>query len=238
MIYGITLTELEAQWRDMTRSLRIEKPKLLTDLAASRIREAVVRGVFKLGERLSEAQIAEMLGTSKTPVREALVRLKVEGLVDVHPQSGTVVFHLSPKDVERLCTFREMLEVAALREAAMLNTDKLLQGMQKLLKQMEKAEMAGDVTALADIDMDFHYLFLECAGNNYLTSAYNLIRYQLLALRHRSPIEKCLENHQVLYEAIQNGDIEKACGLLHAHIGNTESRYCNACNVASFGTTP
>jgi DNA-binding GntR family transcriptional regulator len=215
----------------MARSLTLERPKLLTELAAAKIREAVVRGDFKLGERLSEVQIAQKLGISKTPVREALVRLKLEGLVGVNPQSGTVVFQLSPQEVERLCTFRDMLENAALREAAVLNKTKLLQGMRALLKQMEKAELAGNVSALADIDMAFHYLFLECAENSYLTSAYNLIRYQLLALRHRSPIEACLANHQVLHDAIERDALEDACALLHQHINNTEARYCNACNV-------
>jgi DNA-binding GntR family transcriptional regulator len=216
----------------MTRSLKLERPKLLTDLAASKIREAVVKGEFKLGERLSEAQVAEKLGTSKTPVREALVRLKVEGLVDVHPQSGSFVFRLTDNEVSRLCTFREMLEIAALREAAAINREGLLKGMKKLLIAMTTAESRGDVKALADIDMDFHYLFLECANNTYLISAYNLIRYQLLALRHRSPIEKCVENHQVLHDAIEKGDVETACALLEKHIKNTEPRYCNACKVA------
>jgi DNA-binding GntR family transcriptional regulator len=215
----------------MARSLKLEKPKLLTDLAASRIREAVVQGDFKLGERLSEASIAQKLGTSKTPVREALVRLKVEGLVDVHPQSGTVVFRLNPHEVARLCAFRKMLEIASLREAFAHHRNPLLQGMRKLLKQMEKAERAGDLTALADIDMHFHDLFLECAQNNYLSSAYNLIRYQLRALRHRSPIDACLENHQVLHDAIEQGELSKAEAMLEEHINNTETRYCSACQL-------
>jgi len=162
---------------------------------------------FKLGELVSEA----------------LVRLKFEGLVDVHPQRGTEVF--------RLCRFREMLELAALREAATVNRPKLFEALGRLLKDLAVAEAAGDVDALAAIDMDFHHQFLACCDNDYLAGAYALIRYQLLALRHRSPIEQCVESHQVLYDAIERNDIDGACALLAEHVGNTEERYCNANNV-------
>jgi len=215
----------------MTRSLRLERPQLLTDLAMERIREAIVRGDFKLGELVSEAQIAQRLGTSKTPVREALVRLKIEGLVDVHPQRGTEVFRLSPEDVGRLCRFRSMLELAALREAATQNRAKLLEALGALLKDLAVAEKKGDVDALAAIDMDFHHQFFVCCDNDYLRGAYALIRYQLLALRHRSPIEQCVESHQVLYNAIERNDVDGACELLAEHVGNTEERYCTACQV-------
>lgn len=215
-----------------TRSLRLVRPQLLTDLAVERIRDAIVQGDFKLGELVSEAQIAVRLGTSKTPVREALVRLKMEGLVDVHPQSGTEVFRLTHAQVGQLCRFRGMLELAALREAAATQRERLLSEMKRLLKDLAVSEAAGDLSALARIDMDFHYQFFACCENGYLRAAYDLIRYQLLALRHRSPIEKCLDSHLVLYEAIASGDIESACALLQGHVENTEERYCQACDVA------
>lgn len=214
------------------RSLRLERPQLLTDLVIERIRDAIVQGDFKLGELVSEAQIAQRLGTSKTPVREALLRLKMEGLVDVHPQQGTEVFKLSDAQVGQLCRFRTMIESAALREAAATQRPRLLQALQRLLQEFAVAEGAGDLPALARIDMDFHYQFLACCENGYLRAAYELIRYQLLALRHRSPIGQCVDNHQVLYDAIARGNIDQACGLLEEHVGNTEQRYCEACRVA------
>lgn len=214
------------------RSLRLERPQLLTDLVIERIRDAIVQGDFKLGELVSEAQIAQRLGTSKTPVREALVRLKMEGLVEVHPQQGTEVFTLSDAQVGQLCNFRTMIESAALREAAATQRPRLLRELERLLAQFAVAEDAGDLSALARIDMEFHYQFLACCENVYLRAAYERIRYQLLALRHRSPIDRSVENHRVLYDAIASGDIDKACSLLKEHVGNTERRYCEACRVA------
>ncbi len=214
-----------------TRSLRLQRPVLLTDLAVERIRDAIVQGDFKLGELVSEAQIAAQLGTSKTPVREALVRLKMEGLVDVHPQRGTEVFRLNHDEVGKLCRFRTMLELAALREAVATRREELMAAMKRLIDELGVAEDEGDLSALAHIDMDFHYQFFVYCNNEYLRGAYDLIRYQLLALRHRSPIEKCVDTHQVLYDAIAANDIEGACRLLDEHVGNTEARYCDANDV-------
>lgn len=214
------------------RSLRLERPQLLTDLVIKQIRDAIVQGDFKLGELVSEAQIAQRLGTSKTPVREALVRLKTEGLVEVHPQQGTEVFTLSDAQVGQLCRFRTMIECTALREAVVSQRPRLLKELDLLLAQFVEAENAGDLSALARIDMEFHYQFIACCENVYLQSAYERIRYQLLALRYRSPIGQCVENHQALFDAIASGNIEDACNQLEEHVGNTEQRYCDACRVA------
>ena len=80
----------------MTSPLRLKRPIPLTALACERIREAIVHGELHLGEQVSEAQLAQRLGVSKTPVREAFLRLKGDGLVEIHPQRGTFVFRLDP----------------------------------------------------------------------------------------------------------------------------------------------
>jgi DNA-binding GntR family transcriptional regulator len=215
----------------MTSPLRVERPQLLTDLAMDRIRSAIVVGELKLGEQMSEAQLALRMGISKTPVREALLRLKVDGLVDIHPQRGTFVFKLDHDQVGQLCRFRAMIEVAALREAATSQREMLLHEMALRLEQMAQAEHDGDVSRLSIVDMDFHRQFVVCCTNGYLRSAYDLIRYQLLALRHRSPVENCIDSHQVLYDAVAAKKIERACTLLQQHVDNTEEPYCKACEV-------
>ena len=101
--------------------------------------------------------------------------------------------------------FRAMIEMAALREAAATQRERLLEKLQGLMKEFAVAEKAGDLPALARIDMAFHYQFLACCENGYLRAAYELIRYQLLALRHRSPIGRCVDNHQALCDAIAQG---------------------------------
>jgi DNA-binding GntR family transcriptional regulator len=216
----------------MTSPLRLERPQTLTDMAFERIREAIVSGSLKLGEQVSEAQLAQSMGISKTPVREALVRLKIEGLVDIHPQRGTFVFKLGPSEVGQMCRFRAMVETQALQEAAVANRDALLSALRECVAEMAHAEAAGDIERLARIDMDFHRQFVLSCPNGYLQASYELIRYQLIALRFRAPIPDCVDSHQVLVDLIERGDIEGACAELRTHVFNNEARYCTASLVA------
>jgi DNA-binding GntR family transcriptional regulator len=216
----------------MNTVLKLQRPRLLTEVVAERLREAIVNGDIKLGEQVSEAQLAQRMGVSKTPVREALLRLKSEGLVQIHPQRGTFVFQLSPQEVTHLCHFRAMVEMAALRESMAQDRPALLKRMVQCVKAMRPAERAKDLPALARIDMDFHAGFFESCDNQYLKSGYELLRYQLNALRHRSPITNAVSSHQVLVDAVDGGDADAACALLHAHVLENEPRYRAACGVA------
>lgn len=215
----------------MNAPLLLERPQLLTDLAYERLREGIVAGELKLGQQVSEAQLAQRLGISKTPVREALVRLKMEGLVDIQPQRGTFVFRLTPEQVGQLCRYRAMIEVAALREAAAGGGAELLQRWRAQVAAMDEAERNGDVQKLSRLDMNFHFELLACCTNPYLRAGYELIRYQLIALRHRSPIANMVESHQVLVDALQRGDVDAACRMLEGHVLENESRYIAACAV-------
>jgi DNA-binding GntR family transcriptional regulator len=213
----------------MTETLRLERPQLLTDLACERIREAIVGGEFKLGEQVSEAQLAQRLGVSKTPVREALLRLKGDGLVEIHPQRGTFVFSLTPAQVTQLCSYRAMVECAALREACAADPASLACEWTRCVAGMKKSERARDLRALARIDMEFHQqLFVHCR-DPYLRAGYEVVRSQLIALRHRSPITNVVSSHQILVDALTVGDVNRACELLREHVLENEPRYSAAC---------
>ncbi|CAG1019459.1 putative D-xylose utilization operon transcriptional repressor [Burkholderiaceae bacterium] len=215
----------------MTRTLQLERPQLLTERVCERIRDAIIDGDLKLGEQVSEAQLAQRMGVSKTPVREALLRLKGEGLVEIHPQRGTYVFRLGPEQVARLCRFRAMVETAALREAMAERPGSLARQLALRVGDMKKAERAGDLKALARIDMDFHWQILSHCSNPYLRAGYEVIRSQLIALRHRTPLADAVDSHQVLVDAVAKGDVETACALLTEHVLDNESRYQTACGV-------
>jgi DNA-binding GntR family transcriptional regulator len=215
----------------MNAPLLVERPQLLTDLAYERLREGIVAGELKLGQQVSEAQLAARMGISKTPIREALVRLKMEGLVDIQPQRGTFVFRLTPEEVGQLCRYRAMIEVAALREAFATHREELLQGLKRLVAEMEVAERSGDLAPLSRLDMNFHFELLAFCPNPYLRAAYELIRFQLTALRQRSPISNMVDSHEVLVHALERGDIEGACRMLESHVLENEARYIAACGV-------
>ncbi len=213
----------------MHAALRLQRPQLLTAMALERIRMAIVDGELDLGEQVSEAQLAQRLGVSKTPVREALLRLKGDGLVEIHPQRGTFVFRLEPAQVGQLCRYRATIETAALREAAAGHRAELARAMARRVAEMKKAARARDQKALARIDMDFHWQFFAHCDNPYLLAGYEVIRWQLVAMRHRAPIDKPVESHQVLVDAVAAGKVGQATELLVQHVLENEARYSAVC---------
>ncbi|MBL8317685.1 MAG: GntR family transcriptional regulator [Burkholderiaceae bacterium] len=213
----------------MNAPLRLERPQLLTELACERIRTAIVDGELGLGEQVSEAQLAQRLGVSKTPVREALLRLKSEGLVEVHPQRGTFVFRLDAMQVGQLLRYRATIETAALREAVSARREALVEALSRGVAAMRKAARARDQKELARLDMEFHGQFFAHCENPYLLSGYEVIRSQLVAMRHRAPIDNPVTSHQVLVDAIASGRVERACELLVQHVLENQARYTAAC---------
>ena len=166
---------------------------------------------------------------SRTPVVNALKLLENDGLVEIHPQRGTFVFRLDAAQVGQLCRYRATIEIAALREAAASQAPRLVRAMAKIVTAMRAAERARDPKALARLDMDFHWqLFAHC-GNPYLLAGYEVIRSQLVAMRHRAPIANAVASHQVLVDAVKAGQVERACALLVEHVLENEARYTAVC---------
>ena len=196
---------------DLLRHLK----HLLTDAVCKRIRTAIVEGPFVLGEQMSEAQVAKRLGVSKTPVREAPLRLKADGLMEIQPQRGSFVFRLDAVGVGQLCSYRATIETAALVTA------------------MKKAERTRELKALARLDMDVHWQWFAHCPNRYLLAGYDVVRRQLVAMRHRAPIDNTASRHQVRVDAIGGGDVEQACTLLVGHVLENERRYAGASRVAA-----
>ena len=212
----------------------VQRPKSLTEIATERLRNDIVSGRHPFGAQLSEATLAARLGISKTPVREALMRLRAEGLVEVHPQRGTFVFSLDENGVAQLCHFREVIEVAALGEAMRRSRETLLERLDANLEAMGRAHAARDLRTLPALDQAFHETVLACCGNDYLQGAYQLVAHKINALRARLPednerVEHCQANHARIVAAIRRGDAARSRQLLSEHIRDTLTSYLGAC---------
>lgn len=219
-------------WMQVDERL-LERPKSLTDLAEDRIRQLIVGGEFSLGEQLSEAQLAAQLGISKTPVREALLRLRVDGLIDIQPQRGTFVFSLTPDQVDEICRFRELIEVAALAQGMQGPHQALVAALEENLKLMSQAHEAGDRHAIPLLDQAFHQVIVDHSGNSYLEQAYQLIASKIGALRARLPeendrVDHCQENHASIVSLIRKQDLARAQAALALHIRDTRDSYVAA----------
>ena len=212
----------------------VERPKSLTDLAVERIRAAIVTGPLQFGQALSESGLSAMLGMSKTPVREALLRLRHEGLVVIHPQRGSFVFQLDETEVAHICQFRSVVECEALADAMKHQHAALVESLEGCLADMGRAFAANDHRAFPRLDTEFHNALVEHCDNSYLKTAYNLVSAQITALRYRLPIENdqvthCQDNHDIVVEAIRNLDTRRAQAILRSHIQSTRDAYLIAC---------
>ena len=214
----------------VTTARKLERPKSLTDLAEERIRAAIVEGRHALGEQLSEAALAAELGISKTPVREALLRLRGDGLIDIQPQRGTFVFSLSPREVEEICLFREWVEVAALGSAMASDREALVADLEANVARMAQAHDAGDWRTIPVLDQAFHRVVIEHCANPYLKQAYELVATKIAALRARLPEENdrvghCQENHAAIVRLIRDAAPHEAQQALALHIRDTLESY-------------
>jgi DNA-binding GntR family transcriptional regulator len=207
----------------------IQRPASLAEIALQEIRTAIIEGTLPLGSALSEGQLAASLGISKTPVREALAQLRMEGLVTIVPQSGTFVYTPSAAEVSEICEFRRTLEAAALRLAIAGDRSRLIDALAEACAGMEKAHVAGDERTYMQLDSTFHQLFFTHAGNRYLADAYARLMPKVKALsRHlaaRPEHTQCYGEHMQILEAIGRGDEREYMAILNQHIVRIHSTY-------------
>jgi len=219
---------------------RVERPKTLTELAVARIRDAIVDGRYRFGEQLSEASLAAGMGISKTPVREALLRLQGEGLVQVHAQRGSFVFSLDETGVRDVCRFREIIECAALAEAMHADAAGVRKRLERNVEQMARAHAAHDLAALPRLDQAFHEAIVNACRNPYLQGSYALVAHKIRALRSRLPEENervghCQANHERIMEAVRSADVKRSQTLLAEHIRDTLQSYLAASREEGVG---
>ena len=187
-------------------------------------------GDLNLGQALSESSLAAALGISKTPIREALVRLAAEGLVQILPQRGTFVFELSEVDAHALSNFRTLLEIEALRIAMHDDRPALVTALKAVLGKMKLGRSQSDSLQYRTLDDRFHRTIIEHSNNAYLAAAYEKIAVLVHALRNRLIVDarthsQSLKDHRELVRLIERGELEKTAQLLKEHIAKTSAEY-------------
>lgn len=219
--------------------MKLVRPKSLTDMVADEVRARIIDGRIALGAGLSENSLAAELGISKTPVREALLQLKQEGLVQVQPQRGTYVFRLEGEQVIMISELREVLELAAAKAAITRNHDALSERMGKVYAQMRDAYEADDRIAYRKLDGDYHEAIIDLCGNDYIRNAYRQISFCIAALRSRLSTEAQLNklsiaDHREMLRLIKARDVPALTKLLRAHIHQTKQSYLDVLERPEF----
>jgi DNA-binding GntR family transcriptional regulator len=216
--------------RNRAMAGKIARPKSLTELVVDELRKRIIDGRLRLGEALSENALAAELGLSKTPVREALLQLKLERLVDVLPQRGTYVFQLAIDQVAMISELREILEVSAVAAAVERNHTALVSEMAKIFEAMRGAFEAGDNTGYRTLDGEYHQTIIDLCGNPYISDAYVQVSFRTQALRSRLSVDASLNklsfrDHREMLKLIRARDVSALQKLLRAHIKQTKQMY-------------
>jgi len=204
--------------------MNLSRPPSLAASVTEKIRSAIMNAEFKLGEALSEDSLATTFGVSRTPVREALTALQVQGLIEIVPQRGSFVFLPSVADLAELCDFRELIETQALEQCFSHNPAATIAGLRAASHAMAEAERSEDRLAFASADGAFHTTFITHCGNSYLVQSYKLISGRVAAMRANQlssggrPRGTLMEEHNAIIDAFVSGNIRKAKQLLGTHI--------------------
>jgi DNA-binding GntR family transcriptional regulator len=203
----------------------------LRDHIEQQISNAILNGVFRSGERLVESAVAETLGVSRAPVREALAALEREGLVFQVPRRGYFVVDLTDKDIEEIYSLRLLLEKEALRRAMDRVSEEHLAEMQRLVNRLGKAarELSDPETIVA-LDLEFHQYLCRVADHSRLCVAWNSLRLQMQMLigwtsktHYRYP-DQPRELHQQIVDALRDQDLAQGEAVLTEHIADAHQR--------------
>ncbi|WP_324718005.1 GntR family transcriptional regulator [Carboxydochorda subterranea] len=194
-----------------------------TARAYAELRKAILEGTLQSGYPLLETELAARLGMSRTPVRAAILRLQVEGLLEVLPRKGVLVRPVSPADVEQIYEMLEALEGMAVKAAASRATPEEIQQLVKTAREMYDAANSGKLEAIVQADIEFHRLLRQMAHNHFITQ--ELERFDSYVERVRwlrgrgnaAAYERSAAEHRATAEAIQAGEGERARLLHQAH---------------------
>ena len=197
----------------------------LRDVVFNTLRKAILRGNLEPGERLREIHLADKLGVSRTPIREAIRKLELEGLVVMIPRKGAVVAEITEKSLRDVLEVRRALEALAVRLACEKILDAEVEELKVAAERFEEALEPGDVTAFAEADVRFHDIIYRATDNQRLIQLlYNLreqmYRYRVEYLKREDAHETLLEEHQAIIETIEKRDVAKAVEAVRTHIDN------------------
>ena len=187
------------------------------------LRDEILSGRLGPGTELSEVALAESLGVSRGPIREAVGRLAAEGLVTVRPRRGAVVRALSSDEFIEAYQVREALEMMAVRLAVPVLTDEHLAALERQIEEMSARGARGDVKGFFEANTAFHQVFFEAAGNRMLAQLYRQLRgqidrYRLRSLELRGDLRRSIPEHKAILRAARAGDVERAVHLVSEHI--------------------
>ena len=199
----------------------------LRDVVFQTLRQAILKGELQPGERLMEIKLAESLGVSRTPIREAIRKLELEGLVVMIPRKGAAVANITEKDTKDVLEVRRTLEMFAVEVACDRITEEQLVQLKEAAKAFEASKGSMDLIRIAETDMNFHEIIYEATQNERLVQMLNnlrenMYRYRIEYLKDPNYYDSLVKEHQQILDAIESNNKERAGICMRDHIDNQQ----------------
>ena len=197
----------------------------LRDVVFNTLRQAILTGELRPGERLMEIHLADRLGVSRTPIREAIRKLELEGLVTMIPRRGAEVAQITEKSMNDVLEVRRAVDALCVELACERITKEELEQLRQACDRFEEAVGTGDVKEIAQADVALHEIIVQATGNQRLVQLVNTLseqmyRYRFEYIKDFSQHEKLIEEHRIIYNSIVQKDRETACSAAKTHIDN------------------
>ncbi len=212
---------------DHDLKLQMDEFLPLRDIVSNTLREGILTGELKPGERLMEIHLARKLDVSRTPIREAIRMLELEGLVTMVPRKGAEVARISEEDIRDVLEVRKALDSLAARLSCERITEEEKDGIRKAEKDFEDAVLTRDAKTIAKADVRFHDRILDSSKNKRLSQMVNnladrIYRYRFEYIKDESNHKRLIEEHRAIMQSIFEGDSKKAQERVSTHIDNQE----------------
>ncbi|MEW6726070.1 GntR family transcriptional regulator [Desulforudis sp. 1088] len=208
--------------------VKLDSYKPLREVVFESLREAIITGRLRPGERLMELQLAEELGVSRTPVREAIRKLELEGFVVMVPRKGAYVAGITDKDITDVFEVRSALEALAAGLAAERITEEEIEELERLVVRYAETTSSQNIQAIVEEDTKFHDVIYRASRNQRLIQIVTNLqeqiqRFRLTTLSRPGRTKEALVEHRKIVEAISERNIELAQQLAREHIESAEN---------------
>ncbi len=204
-------------------SLKKEGMSSLSKRIFNSLRNDILDGKYKRGDKLVELKLARELGVSRTPIREGLKQLEFEGLVENIPNKGTVVNSVSSQDINDILTIRLAIEGIAVEWTIDRMDEEILKELKETCELMEFYTAKKDVEKILDLNTQFHEIIYKASGSRYLNNILNDFQSYMKGARKKSlysegRLQSALQEHIEIMSAFEDKDKERAKELLRKHI--------------------